>query len=119
MNQRFDRLILDPLHIHDVDLTIQSFLSDVSPTNDDIYDRIRTKILPKIHHKITKLTINTFSLGCISDPINFVTLTSLCLIDVQSDILLQHLARMLGNLIYFHELFVFCMLRGWYTLSSS
>jgi hypothetical protein len=108
VNQRFDRLALDPLCMHHLDLKSQRFLNDNSSANLEIIDRIRTKILPRIHHKITKLTIDSLSIACIFDTIDFAALTALKLVNFQSKILSQHLIGIVANLICFHESFVFC-----------
>ena len=91
VNQRFDRLVLDPCYIHHLDLTIQPFLNNKSAANNEFFDRIRTKILPRIHHKITKLTIESLSMACISDTVDFAALTTLRLVNFQSQIFLQYL----------------------------
>jgi len=62
VNQRFDLLVLDPFYIHHLDLTIELFLNDNSPANNEIFDRIRTKILARIHHNVPKLTIESLSM---------------------------------------------------------
>ena len=87
VNQRFDRLVLDPCYIHHLDLTIQTFLNDNSAANNEFFDRIRTKILPRIHHKITKLTVGLLSMPCIFDTVDFATLTTLRLVNFQAEIL--------------------------------
>ncbi len=57
VDQRFDRLVLDLFYVRHLDLPIPSSLNHNSPVNNEIFDRICTKILPQIHHKVTKLTI--------------------------------------------------------------
>src|SRR5438067_13561248 len=71
VNQRFDRVVIDPFYIRHLDLTIEPFLNVNSPANNEIFDRIRTKILPRIHHNVTKLTVESLSMTCISDTIDF------------------------------------------------
>ncbi|CAF2114504.1 unnamed protein product [Rotaria magnacalcarata] len=101
VNQRFDRLVLDPFCIHHLDLTIEPFLNDNSPANNAIFNRIRREILPRINHKVNKLTIESLSMACILDTIDFTALTSLRLDNFQSEILLQHLT---GDTILFRLL---------------
>ncbi|CAF3278546.1 unnamed protein product [Rotaria sp. Silwood2] len=91
VNQRFNRLVLDPFFIHHLKLTIEPFLNDNSSVNNEIFDPIRTKILPRIDDKVTKRTIESLSMSCIFDTIDFTALTSLRLVNFQSEILLQHL----------------------------
>jgi hypothetical protein len=100
VNQRFDRLVLDPCYIHHLDLTIQPYNHN-SAANNEFFDRIRTKILPRIHHKITKLTIGSLFMACIFDAIDFAALTTLRLVNFQSEILLQYLRGIGVNLICF------------------
>ncbi len=108
VDQRFDRLVLDPFHVRHIDLTNPSLLNHNSPINNEIFDRIRTKILPQIHHKVTKLTIEPRSMKCILNTIDYPVLTSLSLVNFQSEILFHHLLGIVINLIYFHQLLKFC-----------
>ncbi|CAF1459381.1 unnamed protein product, partial [Rotaria sordida] len=51
VNIIFYRLILHSLYIHHLDLTANTLINDNSSLDNQIFDRIRTKILPQIHHK--------------------------------------------------------------------
>jgi hypothetical protein len=108
VDQRFDRLVLDSFYVHHLDLTFPLSLYHNSPVNHEIFDRIRTKILPQIHHKVTKLTIAPSSVKYILKTIDYPVLTSLSLVNFQSETLFQHLTGIVVNWIYFHELLRFC-----------
>ncbi|CAF4185915.1 unnamed protein product, partial [Rotaria sordida] len=58
-------------------------------------------VASQIHHKVTKLTIESRSIACIFDTIDFTALTTLRLVNFQSEILLQHLT---GDTILFRLL---------------
>jgi hypothetical protein len=102
VNQRFDRLVLDPFYVRHLDLTVPSFLNHNSPVNNQVFDRIRTKILPQIHQKVTKLTIEPSSIKCILNTIDYPVLTSLSLVNFQAGTL-QHLTGIVVNLICFQN----------------
>ncbi|CAF0851724.1 unnamed protein product [Rotaria sp. Silwood1] len=91
VNQRFDRLLLDPFNIYHLDLTIKPLLYHNSLVNNQIFDRIRTQILPRIHHKINKFTVEPLSMECILGTIDYSELNSLSLVNFQSETLLPHL----------------------------
>ncbi|CAF2521459.1 unnamed protein product [Rotaria sp. Silwood2] len=83
--------ILDPFYVRHLDLTVLSLLNDNSPVNNQIFDRIRTKILPQIHNRVTKLPIEPLSMKCILNAIDYLVLTSLSLVNFQSETLFHHL----------------------------
>ncbi|CAF1203346.1 unnamed protein product [Rotaria sordida] len=104
VNQRFDRLVLDRFYIHHLDLTIKPLLyHNSSVNNQKIFDGICTQVLPRIHHKINKFTIEPLSMKYILDTIDYSQLNSLSLVNFQSETLLQHLTgdtillRLLNN----------------------
>ncbi|CAF5184415.1 unnamed protein product, partial [Rotaria sp. Silwood1] len=76
VNQRFDRLVLDPFYIHHLDLTVKPLLYHNSPVNNQIFDRIRTQVLPRIHHKVNKFTVEPLSMECILGTIDYSELNS-------------------------------------------
>jgi hypothetical protein len=95
VNQRFDRLALNSLYIHDLDMT-------TIMTNDSIYNhtfsmdtqvvsRICQKVLPRIDHQIHKLTIEECSMKPILLAANYPQLYSLSLINFDEEILYQYL----------------------------
>jgi hypothetical protein len=104
VDQRFDRLVLERFCVRHLDLTIQSFLNH----NSSLNNRIRTQILPQIHHKVTKHTVEPRSMKCILNTIDYSVLTSLSIVNFESEILIQHLLGIVVNLICFHKLLGFC-----------
>ena len=62
VNQRFDRLVLDPLYIHHLDLTVKSLLNNTFSVDKQVLDRICEEILPRINNKINELTIDPHSM---------------------------------------------------------
>ncbi|CAF2395648.1 unnamed protein product [Rotaria sp. Silwood2] len=99
VNKRFDRLALDSLYIHHLDFVIQRFHIDNSSV--DVYiDKICEKILPQINEKVTKLTLDPFSVERILDAVHYPQLHSLSLVNFQSDIFLEHLSsRLIADLL--------------------
>ncbi|CAF1217742.1 unnamed protein product [Rotaria sordida] len=88
-NERFDRLILDPFYIHDLDMSIKPMSNDNSSIDNQILDRICEKILPRIYHQVEKLTVELHSMKRILSTINFPQLYSLSLVNFEEEILLQ------------------------------
>ncbi|CAF3888228.1 unnamed protein product [Rotaria sp. Silwood1] len=101
VNQRFDRLVLDPFYIHHLDLTVKPLLYHNSPVNNQIFDRIRTQVLPRIHHKVNKFTVEPLSMECILGTIDYSELNSLSLVNFQSETLLQYLTDIVVNFYLF------------------
>lgn len=99
VNQRFDRLALDSLYVHHLDFAIK--LSNYHNSHVDTYilDKVCEKILPRINHKITKLTLDPFPTERILDAVKYPHLYSLSLVNYQSHLLLRHLKGMIANLI--------------------
>ncbi len=91
LNTRFDRLILDSFYIHHLDLTGNTLLNDNSSADNPLFDRIRKKILPQIHHKVNKLTVESPFMEFIFDTIDYPQLHSLSLVNFQQETLLQYL----------------------------
>ncbi|CAF1281091.1 unnamed protein product [Rotaria sordida] len=88
-NERFDRLILDPFYIQDLDMSIKPMSNDNSSIDNQILDRICEKILPRIYHQVEKLTVELHSMKRILPTINFPQLYSLSLVNFEEEILLQ------------------------------
>ncbi len=102
VNQRFDRLALNPLYIHDLDMTTimtnnstynQTFLIDTQ-----VLSRICQKILSRIDHQIHKFTVEECSMKPILLAANYLQLYSLSFINFHEEILYQYLT---GIGIYF------------------
>ena len=109
VNQRFDRLVLDPFYVRHLDLTIPSLFNQDSPINNEIFDRIRTRILPDIQHQVNKITVEPCSMKCILDnTIDYPNLTSLSLVNFQSRTLFDQLLGIVVNVLFFNQLLKFC-----------
>ncbi|CAM4927024.1 unnamed protein product [Rotaria socialis] len=71
VNQRFDRLVFDSFYTHHLDLTVRPLCYYTSPVNTQIFDRIRTQVLPRIHQKLNKITVDPLSMECILGTIYY------------------------------------------------
>ncbi|CAF3388858.1 unnamed protein product [Rotaria sp. Silwood2] len=95
VNQQFDRLALDPLNVRDLDMTdimIINSLYDKTPSIDtETLSKICSKILPRIHRQVHKLTVEQYSMKDILLAANYSELYSLSLINFQAKILYQYL----------------------------
>ncbi|CAF1462492.1 unnamed protein product [Adineta steineri] len=94
VNQRFDRLVLDPLTIRNLDMTIRTFESLCNQTfsiDDKILSRICDQILCRIYDQINILTIEQYSMKRILHATNYPQLYSLSLINFEAEILDQYL----------------------------
>jgi len=104
VNQRFDRLALDPFYIHHLDFVINRDDIHNSSVDTQILDRICSKILPRFNGKVQKLTVDQFSMERVLGTIDYPQLHSLSLVNYQSKILLQHLKGMIINIISIRQL---------------
>jgi len=106
VNRRFDRLALDSLYIRDLDMTdimtINSLYDQTSSIDTQILSKICSKILPRIHHQVHKLTIEQYSMKQILLAANYPQLYSLSLINFEEKILYQYLTGTLFNFIRFN-----------------
>ncbi|CAF1429806.1 unnamed protein product [Adineta steineri] len=94
VNQRFDRLVLDPLTIRNLDMTIRTFESLYNQTfsiDDKILSRISDQILCRIYDQINTLTIEQYSMKRILHATNYPQLYSLSLVNFEAEILDQYL----------------------------
>jgi hypothetical protein len=91
VNQRFDRLVLDPLYTHHLDLTVKSLLHNNFSVDKQVLDRICEEILPRINNKINKLTADQHSMKCILGAVVYPQLYLLSFINFQPDTLLLYL----------------------------
>ena len=99
INQLFDRLIVDPLHIRHVDMTnglIENSLYDlVSSTDVEILSRFCQHILPRIHHHIEQLTLAPYSIKTILQTADhYPRLHTLSLVYFQEDVFYRYLTGM-------------------------
>ncbi|CAF4193943.1 unnamed protein product [Rotaria sordida] len=91
VNQRFDRLVLDPLYVHHLDLTVTSLLNNNFSVGKKVLDRICEEILPRISNNIKKIILDQHSMERILPAIVFSQLYSLTLSTLQPDALLPYL----------------------------
>ena len=96
INERFNRLIFDPLYVQNLDLTVKSLFNRNSSINNQIVGRICEKILPRIHDQVNKLTCELHLIEHILLTINYSELYSLSLINCQKETFSQYLT---GNTI--------------------
>ena len=93
VNTIFNRLIFDSHYIYHLNLTANTLLNDLSSVENEILilDRIRTKILPRIHDKVNKLTVGPSFMKFIFDTVSYPQLRSLSLVNFQKKTFLQYL----------------------------
>ena len=103
VNQRFHRLVVDPLYIRDLDLTdsiiSSSLCNQTSSIDIQVLSKICEKILPSIHHQLHQLTVEQSSMKQILLAGNYPQLHSLSLINFQEEILHQYLTSMIFNFV--------------------
>lgn len=104
INQRFDRLIVDPLHNRHVDMTngmIEKSMSDqVSSAVARILSKFCQNILPRIHHHVERLTLAPYSIKSILQTIDYYPqLHSLSIVYFHEVVLHQHLTGMRFSLV--------------------
>ncbi|CAF4383391.1 unnamed protein product [Rotaria sp. Silwood2] len=91
VNQRFDRLVLDPLYIQHLDLMVESLLKNSFSVSKQVLDRICEEILPRINNKINKLIVDRYSMECVLRDVVYPQLYSLTLANFQRVTLLPYL----------------------------
>ncbi len=95
VNRRFDRLVIDPLYIRDLDLTniitISSLCKKTSSIDTEVLSRTCQKILPRIHHQVHQLTLEQSSMKQVLLAGNYPQLYSLSLLNFGKELLWQHL----------------------------
>ncbi|CAF4581835.1 unnamed protein product [Rotaria sp. Silwood2] len=100
VNQRFDRLVLDPLTIRNLSMTIRTFESLYDQTfsiDDKILSRICDKILCRIYDQTNTLTVEQYSVKRILHAANYPQLYSLSFINFEEEILNQYLTGIVFN----------------------
>ncbi|CAF1370316.1 unnamed protein product [Rotaria sordida] len=90
INERFDRLVIDPLYIHRLDMTIELPFDEIISIYNKVFSRIYENILPRIHNQVNKLTVDSYSIKSIL-TVNYSQLYSLSLVNFQEEILFQYL----------------------------
>ncbi|CAF1041555.1 unnamed protein product [Rotaria sp. Silwood1] len=94
VNERFGRLVLNSLHIRNLDTTsmvIKSYYDRTFSIDNNVLPKICEKILPRIHHQLNKLTIEQNSMERILLTVNYPQLYLLSLVNFQEEILFQYL----------------------------
>ncbi|CAF1526051.1 unnamed protein product [Rotaria sordida] len=94
INQRFDRLVFDSLHIRNLDttsITIKSYYEWNFSIDNNLLSKISEKILPRIHHQLNELIVEQYSMERILFTVNYPQLYSLSLVNFQEEILFQYL----------------------------
>lgn len=103
VNERFDQLVLDSLHIRNLDtasMIIRSNIDRTISTDNRVLSRICEKILPRIHHKLSELTVEQDSMHRILFTVNYPQLYSLSLVNFQEDMLIRCLTGILMNFVH-------------------
>jgi hypothetical protein len=103
VNERFDDLVLDSLHIRNLDtvnMIIKSHFDAAISNDNGVLSRICSKILPRIHHQLNELTVEQHSMKRILFTVNYPQLYSLSLVNFQEEILFQYLTDILLNFVH-------------------
>ncbi|CAF3600524.1 unnamed protein product [Rotaria socialis] len=93
VNQRLDRVVLDPLNVKYLDFVTKPFYIRNLSIHAQILHKMRENILPRIKDKVKKLTVDPISMKFILGVVRYSQLYSLPLIDYKPKILLQHLSN--------------------------
>ena len=95
VNERFHRLVLDPLHIRHLDLTdplIVGFLRhEASSIDAGLLGRISRQVLPRIAHQVDHLTCEQSFLNEVLGAGSYSQLSSLSLLNCEQDLLYESL----------------------------
>ncbi|CAF3121895.1 unnamed protein product [Rotaria socialis] len=91
LNKRFNQLVLNPLYMHHLDLRVKASLDHNSPVDNQVFNQIRTKFLPRIHYKVNKITVTSPFMEFIFNKIDYPQLHSLSLVYFPQETLLQYL----------------------------
>ncbi|CAF4211999.1 unnamed protein product [Rotaria sordida] len=94
VNQRFDRLVVDPLTIRNLNMTsrtIKSMYDQTFSIDDEVLSKICEKILCRIDHQVNRLTVEQYSIKRILVAANYPQLYSLSLINFEGKILSEYL----------------------------
>ncbi|CAM4848223.1 unnamed protein product [Rotaria magnacalcarata] len=101
VNQRFDRVVLDPLNVQYLDFVTKPFNIRNLSIHAQILQKVRENILPRIKDKVKKLTVDPISMKFILGIVRYSQLYSLSLIDYKPKILLQYFSSRILNFIVF------------------
>ena len=101
VNERFDRLVLDPLHVQHLNFAIKRFNGSGNLRYTDILERICERVLPRINDKVIGLTLEPLSIEHVLSNVAYPQLRSLSFIDFQPEELSRYFAskssQTLGN----------------------
>jgi hypothetical protein len=96
VNKRFNQLVFDPVYIHHLDLTVKTSLDHNLPVDNQFFNQIRTKVLPRICSKVNKMTIIPPSMEFIfNTTIDYPQLHSLLLADFEHKTLYRYITSIL------------------------
>ncbi|CAF1092869.1 unnamed protein product [Rotaria sp. Silwood1] len=94
INERFNQLSLDPLCIHNLNMTVmtmKSFFEYTFSVDDQVLSRICENILPHIHSQVYEITVEQHSIERILLNASYPKLYSISLVNFQEEKLLHYL----------------------------
>lgn len=95
VNERFDRLALDPLYTYDLNFLIERSDTHIISSDIHIRNKICKIILPRINAKLTKLTAGPFFMHGILQSVHCPQLYSLSFVNYLPDLFFEHLTSMI------------------------
>jgi len=96
VNKCFNQLVFDLVYIHHLDLTVKTSLDHNLPVDNQVFNQIRTKVLPRICSKVNKITITPPSMDFIfNTTIDYPQLHSLLLADFEHKTLYRYITSIL------------------------
>jgi len=103
VNRRFYKLSFDCYHVQDMKMTttmgIDTCYKQIPPIDTKLTGIYRN-ILPKIHDKVQKLTVDQTSMVPVLHAANYPQLYSLTIIDIQEEFLYNYLSSIVFVLHY-------------------
>ena len=103
VNKRFDRLVLNALHIRNLDtinMVIKSYYDRTFSISNYTLSKICQIILPRISHQLNELIVDQYSMEHILLSVNYPQLDSLSLVNFPNEILFQYLKSTLFYYLY-------------------
>ena len=92
VNERFDRLVLDSLYVRHLDFVFIPLVKRYSTSiNNQVFDQICRKVLPRINSHVYKLSVGPLTLERVLDIANYPHLHSLSLVSFTAERLLSQL----------------------------
>lgn len=83
IDNQFDQILYDSMLTNCLTLTRSSSDGDICPLINEMLDRFCSEILPKIHHKIECLTVESVSMESILLANDYPNLRKLCLVSIE------------------------------------